>query len=243
MDRSVLEGDPHSVLEGMIIAAYAIGANQGYIYVRAEYPLAVKHLKIAIEQARERDFLGKNILGTGFDFDIELKQGAGAFVCGEETALIASIEGERGMPRSKPPFPANKGLWGKPTNINNVETFANVPQIILKGAEWYAGFGTEKSKGTKVFALTGKIKRPGLIEVPMGIPLKEIIFDIGGGVADGTKFKAVQTGGPSGGCIPAELIDTSVDYESLTAAGTMMGSGGMVVMDNANCMVEMARFF
>ncbi|MEK6656341.1 MAG: NADH-quinone oxidoreductase subunit NuoF, partial [Nitrospirota bacterium] len=243
MDRSVLEGDPHSVLEGMIIAAYAIGANQGYIYVRAEYPLAVKHLKIAIEQARERDFLGKNILGTGFDFDIELKQGAGAFVCGEETALIASIEGERGMPRAKPPFPANKGLWGKPTNINNVETFANVPQIILKGAEWYAGFGTEKSKGTKVFALTGKIKRPGLIEVPMGIPLKEIIFDIGGGVADGTKFKAVQTGGPSGGCIPAELIDTSVDYESLTAAGTMMGSGGMVVMDNANCMVEMARFF
>ena len=243
MDRSVLEGDPHSVLEGMIIAAYAIGANQGYIYVRAEYPLAVKHLKIAINQARERDFLGKNILGTGFDFDIDLKQGAGAFVCGEETALIASIEGERGMPRSKPPFPANKGLWGKPTNINNVETFANVPQIILKGAEWYAGFGTEKSKGTKVFALTGKIKRPGLIEVPMGIPLKEIIFDIGGGVADGTKFKAVQTGGPSGGCIPAELIDTSVDYESLTAAGTMMGSGGMVVMDNANCMVEMARFF
>ena len=243
MDRSVLEGDPHSVLEGMIIAAYAIGANQGYIYVRAEYPLAVKHLKIAIDQAREKDFLGKNILGTGFDFDIDLKQGAGAFVCGEETALIASIEGERGMPRSKPPFPANKGLWGKPTNINNVETFANVPQIILKGAEWYAGFGTEKSKGTKVFALTGKIKRPGLIEVPMGIPLKEIIFDIGGGVADGTKFKAVQTGGPSGGCIPAELIDTSVDYESLTAAGTMMGSGGMVVMDNANCMVEMARFF
>ncbi|MFZ3066256.1 MAG: NADH-quinone oxidoreductase subunit NuoF [Nitrospirota bacterium] len=243
MDRSVLEGDPHSVLEGMIIAAYAIGANQGYIYVRAEYPLAVKHLKIAINQARERDFLGKNILGTGFDFDIDLKQGAGAFVCGEETALIASIEGERGMPRAKPPFPANKGLWGKPTNINNVETFANVPQIILKGADWYAGFGTEKSKGTKVFALTGKIKRPGLIEVPMGIPLKEIIFDIGGGVADGTKFKAVQTGGPSGGCIPAELIDTSVDYESLTAAGTMMGSGGMVVMDNANCMVEMARFF
>jgi NADP-reducing hydrogenase subunit HndC len=227
----------------MIIAAYAIGANQGYIYVRAEYPLAVKHLKIAIDQAREKDFLGKNILGTGFDFDIDLKQGAGAFVCGEETALIASIEGERGMPRAKPPFPANKGLWGKPTNINNVETFANVPQIILKGAEWYAGFGTEKSKGTKVFALTGKVKRPGLIEVPMGIPLKEIIFDIGGGVADGTKFKAVQTGGPSGGCIPAELIDTSVDYESLTAAGTMMGSGGMVVMDNANCMVEMARFF
>lgn len=243
MDRSVLEGDPHSVLEGMIIAAYAIGANQGYIYVRAEYPLAVKHLKIAIDQAREKDFIGKNILGTGFDFDIDLKQGAGAFVCGEETALIASIEGERGMPRSKPPFPANKGLWGKPTNINNVETFANVPQIILKGADWYAGFGTEKSKGTKVFALTGKIKRPGLIEVPMGISLKEIILDIGGGVSDGTKFKAVQTGGPSGGCIPAELIDTSVDYESLTAAGTMMGSGGMVVMDNANCMVEMARFF
>ncbi|MFZ3089367.1 MAG: NADH-quinone oxidoreductase subunit NuoF [Nitrospirota bacterium] len=243
MDRSVLEGDPHSVIEGMIIAAYAIGANQGYIYVRAEYPLAVKHLKVAIAQAREKDFLGKNILGSGFDFDIDLKQGAGAFVCGEETALIASIEGERGMPRSKPPFPANKGLWGKPTNINNVETFANVPQIILKGAGWYAGFGAEKSKGTKVFALTGKIKRPGLIEVPMGIPLKEIIFDIGGGVADGSRFKAVQTGGPSGGCIPAELIDTHVEYESLIAAGTMMGSGGMVVMDDSNCMVEMARFF
>ena len=243
MDRSVLEGDPHSVLEGMIIAANAIGANEGYIYVRAEYPLAVKHLKIAIDQAREKDFLGKNILGTGFDFDIELKQGAGAFVCGEETALIASIEGERGMPRSKPPFPANKGLWGKPTNINNVETFANVPQIILKGAEWYANFGTEKSRGTKVFALTGKINRTGLIEVPMGISLKEIVFDIGGGISDGKAFKAVQTGGPSGGCIPSEIIDTPVEYETLAAVGAIMGSGGMVVMDDESCMVEMARFF
>src|SRR4030067_1158898 len=243
MDRSVLEGDPHSVLEGMIIAANAIGANEGYIYVRAEYPLAVKHLKIAIDQAREKDFLGKNILGTGFDFDIELKQGAGAFVCGEETALIASIEGESGMPRSKPPFPANKGLWGKPTNINNVETFANVPQIILKGAEWYANFGTEKSRGTKVFALTGKRNRTGLIEVPMGISLKEIVFDIGGGISDGKAFKAVQTGGPSGGCIPSEIIDTPVEYETLAAVGAIMGSGGMVVMDDESCMVEMARFF
>ncbi len=243
MDRSVLEGDPHSILEGMAIGGYAMGAHTGYIYVRAEYPLAVKRLNIAIAQARERGLLGKNILKSGFDFEIFIKQGAGAFVCGEETALIASIEGKRGMPRPKPPFPANHGLWGKPTNINNVETLANIAPIILKGGAWYAGFGTEKSKGTKVFALAGKISNPGLIEVPMGKPLRDIIYDIGGGCPGGKEFKAVQTGGPSGGCIPASLIDTSVDYESLAQAGAIMGSGGMVVMDENTCMVEMARYF
>jgi len=243
MDRSVLEGDPHSILEGMAIGGYAMGAHTGYIYVRAEYPLAVKRLNIAIAQARERGLLGKNILKSGFDFEIFIKQGAGAFVCGEETALIASIEGKRGMPRPKPPFPANHGLWGKPTNINNVETLANIAPIILKGGAWYAGFGTEKSKGTKVFALAGKINNPGLIEVPMGKPLRDIIYDIGGGCPGGKEFKAVQTGGPSGGCIPASLIDTSVDYESLAQAGAIMGSGGMVVMDENTCMVEMARYF
>jgi len=243
MDRSVLEGDPHSVLEGMVIGGYAMGAHTGYIYVRAEYPLAVKRLKIAIAQAEERGFLGRNILGSGFDFEIHIKQGAGAFVCGEETALIASIEGKRGMPRPKPPFPANHGLWGKPTNINNVETLANIAPIILRGGEWYAGFGAEKSKGTKVFALAGKINKPGLIEVPMGTSLRSIIYDIGGGCPQGKKFKAVQTGGPSGGCIPASLIDTSVDYESLVKLGTIMGSGGMVIMDEGTCMVEMARYF
>jgi NADH:ubiquinone oxidoreductase subunit F (NADH-binding)/(2Fe-2S) ferredoxin len=243
MDRSVLEGDPHSVLEGMTIGGYAMGANTGYIYVRAEYPLAVKRLNIAIEQAYKKGYLGKNILGSGFDFEIHVKQGAGAFVCGEETALIASIEGKRGMPRPKPPFPANRGLWGKPTNINNVETLANVAPIILRGGSWYAGFGTEKSKGTKVFALAGKISNPGLIEVPMGIPLRRIIYDIGGGCPKGKKFKAVQTGGPSGGCIPESLIDTPVEYESLAEAGAIMGSGGMVVMDEDTCMVEMARYF
>jgi NADH:ubiquinone oxidoreductase subunit F (NADH-binding)/NAD-dependent dihydropyrimidine dehydrogenase PreA subunit/(2Fe-2S) ferredoxin len=243
MDRSVLEGDPHSVLEGMAVGGYAMGAHTGYIYVRAEYPLAVKRLNIAIAQAKERGYLGKNILKSGFDFEIFIKQGAGAFVCGEETALIASIEGKRGMPRPKPPFPANQGLWGKPTNINNVETLANVAPIILKGGAWYAGFGTEKSKGTKVFALAGKIANPGLIEVPMGLPLRNIIYDIGGGCPGGKKFKAVQTGGPSGGCIPASRIDTPVDYESLAQAGAIMGSGGMVVMDENTCMVDMARYF
>lgn len=243
MDRSVLEGDPHSVIEGMIIGGYAIGARTGYIYVRAEYPLAVKRLYMAIDQAIERGFLGKNILGSGFDFEIHIKQGAGAFVCGEETALIASIEGKRGMPRPKPPFPANQGLWGRPTNINNVETLANVAPIIIHGGSWYAGYGTEKSKGTKVFALTGKISRPGLIEVPMGTTLRRIIYDIGGGCPNGKAFKAVQTGGPSGGCIPSSLIDTPVEYESLSKVGAIMGSGGMVVMDEGTCMVEMARYF
>jgi NADH:ubiquinone oxidoreductase subunit F (NADH-binding)/NAD-dependent dihydropyrimidine dehydrogenase PreA subunit len=243
MDRSVVEGNPHAVLEGMIIGAFAIGAGSGYVYIRAEYPLAVDRLRLALKQARERGFLGKNILGTGLDFDIKVKLGAGAFVCGEETALIASIEGKRGQPRAKPPFPVQKGLWGKPTVINNVETLANVPYIIRKGAEWFAGMGTEKSKGTKVFALTGKINNSGLIEVPMGIPLKEIIFDIGGGIEGGRKLKAVQTGGPSGGCIPASMIDTAVDYESLARMGSIVGSGGMVVLDETDCMVNVAKYF
>ncbi len=243
MDRSVVEGNPHSVIEGMIIGAYAIGAPYGYVYIRAEYPLAVERLHLAIKQAKERGFLGKNILGKGFDFMIKVKLGAGAFVCGEETALIASIEGKRGQPRAKPPFPVQKGLWGYPTIINNVETLANVPYIIRKGAAWYAGMGTEKSKGTKVFALTGKILNSGLIEVPMGIPLREIIYDIGGGIEGGRQLKAVQTGGPSGGCIPASLVDTPVDYESLGKVGSIMGSGGMVVLDETNCMVNMAKYF
>ncbi len=243
MDRSVIEGNPHAVIEGMIIGAYAIGAPYGYVYIRAEYPLAVERLHLAIKQARARGFLGKNILGTGFDFMIKVKLGAGAFVCGEETALIASIEGKRGHPRAKPPFPVQKGLWGYPTIINNVETLANVPYIMRKGASWYAGMGTEKSKGTKVFALTGKILNSGLIEVPMGIPLREIIYDIGGGIEGGRKLKAVQTGGPSGGCIPASMIDTPVDYESLGKVGSIMGSGGMVVLDETDCMVNMARYF
>ncbi len=243
MDRSVMEGDPHSVLEGMLIAGYAIGAREGIIYVRAEYPLAVQRLEIAIQQARERGFLGKKILGSDFSFDISLKLGAGAFVCGEETALIASVEGKRGMPRLRPPFPAVKGLWGKPTNINNVETYANVPWIILNGAQAFARYGTEKSKGTKVFALAGKIKRGGMVEVPMGMSLKEVIFDIGGGIKDDREFKAVQLGGPSGGCVPASLLDTPVDYESLNKTGAIMGSGGMVVMDDRTCMVDVAKFF
>lgn len=244
MDRSVLEGDPHSVLEGMIIGAYAIGASFGYIYCRAEYPLAVKRLNIAIGQAREKGYLGTDILGIeGFNFDIAVKEGAGAFVCGEETALIASIEGERGMPRKRPPFPAVSGLWRKPTNINNVETYANIPWIILNGAEAYAKYGTEKSKGTKVFALTGKIKNGGLVEVPMGITIKDIIYKLGGGIIDDKKFKGVQLGGPSGGCIPEHLSHTIVDYDSVTATGAIMGSGGMVVMDETTCMVDLARFF
>ncbi|MDI3518644.1 MULTISPECIES: NADH-quinone oxidoreductase subunit NuoF [Caldanaerobacter] len=243
MDRSILEGDPHSVLEAMAIAGYAIGANHGYIYVRAEYPLAVKRLKIAIQQAREYGLLGKDIFGTGFDFDIEIRLGAGAFVCGEETALLNSIMGKRGEPRPRPPFPAVKGVWGKPTIINNVETFANIPPIILNGGEWFASIGTEKSKGTKVFALTGKVNNTGLIEVPMGTTLREIIYEIGGGIPGGKKFKAVQIGGPSGGCIPAELLDTPIDYDSLTSAGAMMGSGGLVVMDEDTCMVNVAKFF
>lgn len=243
MDRSVLEGDPHRVLEGMAICAYGIGADEGYIYVRAEYPLAIKRLRIAIAQAEEMGLLGDHLFGTDFSFHIKIKEGAGAFVCGEETALLASIEGERGMPRSRPPFPAISGLWGKPTNINNVETFANVPQIITKGADWYAAIGTEKSKGTKVFALTGKINNTGLAEVPMGITMREIIFDIGGGITNGKKFKAVQIGGPSGGCLPEELLDLPVDYDSLIEVGAMMGSGGLVVMDEHTCMVDVAKFF
>lgn len=243
MDRSVLEGDPHAVIEGMIIGGYAIGASKGYIYVRAEYPLAVERLERAIGQAREKNFLGKNIMGSGFDFDLYIKMGAGAFVCGEETALIESIEGQRGMPRLKPPFPAQAGLWLKPTNINNVETFANVPWIIRSGAEEFAKYGTEKSKGTKVFALAGKVKNGGLVEVPMGLPLREVIFGIGGGIKGDKEFKAVQMGGPSGGCIPKELLDTTVDYESIGKTGAIMGSGGMIVMDENTCMVEMARFF
>jgi NADH-quinone oxidoreductase subunit F len=243
MDRSVLEGDPHAVLEGLTIAAYAIGASEGYVYVRAEYPLAVARLWIAINDARERGFLGEDILGSGFSFDVHIKEGAGAFVCGEETALIASIEGKRGMPRLRPPYPAAEGLWGKPTNNNNVETYANVPWIIRNGAEAYAAYGTETSKGTKVFALAGKIKRGGLVEVPMGMSLREIIFDVGGGVPEGHTFKAVQLGGPSGGCIPEEFIDLNVDYESVTRTGAIMGSGGMVVMDDSTCMVDIARFF
>ncbi len=244
MDRSLLEGDPHSVLEGMIIGAYAIGASFGYIYCRAEYPLAVKRLNIAIEQARKKGYLGKDILGIeGFNFDIAVKEGAGAFVCGEETALIASIEGERGMPRKRPPFPAVSGLWRKPTNINNVETYANIPWIIINGASEYAKYGTEKSKGTKVFALTGKIKNGGLVEVPMGITIKDIIYKLGGGIIGDKKFKGVQLGGPSGGCIPEYLSHTIVDYDSVNATGAIMGSGGMVVMDETTCMVDIARFF
>ena len=243
MDRSVLEGDPHAVLEAMAIAGYAIGANQGYIYVRAEYPIAVKRLEIAIGQAREMGLLGKDIFGSGFDFDIELRLGAGAFVCGEETALMTSIEGHRGEPRPRPPFPAVKGLFGKPSVLNNVETYANIPQIILKGPEWFSSMGTEKSKGTKVFALGGKIHNTGLVEVPMGTTLREIVEEIGGGVPNGKKFKAAQTGGPSGGCIPASLIDTEIDYDNLIAIGSMMGSGGLIVMDEDNCMVDIAKFF
>ncbi len=243
MDRSILEGDPHRLLEGMLLGGYTIGAEEGIIYVRAEYPLAIKRLNIAIDQAREKGILGKNIMGSNFNFDIRIKAGAGAFVCGEETALIASLEGERGMPRLKPPFPAQKGYWAKPTNINNVETFANVPWIIYHGAAEYNKYGTELSKGTKVFALTGKIKKGGLVEVPMGMPIKEIIYDIGGGILNDKEFKAVQMGGPSGGCIPAFLADTTVDYESIGKVGAIMGSGGMVVMDESTCMVEMARFF
>jgi NADH-quinone oxidoreductase subunit F len=244
MDRSVLEGDPHSVLEGMIIAAYAIEATGGVIYCRAEYPLAIKRLNIAINQAHEKGYLGKNIFGIeGFNLDIYIKEGAGAFVCGEETALIASIEGERGMPRKRPPFPANSGLWKKPTNINNVETYANIPWIIINGAEAYARYGTEKSKGTKVFALAGKVRHSGLVEVPMGMTIRDVIFKLGGGIKDDKKFKAVQMGGPSGGCIPEFLSDTIVDYDSVNATGAIMGSGGMVVMDETTCMVDVAKFF
>ena len=243
MDRSVLEGDPHSLIEGMIIGGYAMGATQGVIYCRAEYPLAIKRLEIAMAQAREKGFLGQNILGSGFDFDLRIKAGAGAFVCGEETALIASLEGERGMPRLKPPFPAAKGYWQKPTDINNVETLANVPWIIYNGGAAFGGMGTEKSKGTKVFALAGKIKKGGLVEVPMGLTLKEVIFGIGGGIKNDKQFKAVQMGGPSGGCIPADLIDTPVTYEDINKTGAIVGSGGMIVMDEDTCMVDMARYF
>ncbi len=243
MDRSVLEADPHAVIEGMIIAAKAIGAHQGYVYCRAEYPLATKRLNIAISSAREYGLLGKDILGSGFDFDLEVYQGAGAFVCGEETALIHSIEGKRGMPRPRPPFPAQQGLWGKPTVLNNVETYANVAQIIVNGGKWYAGIGTETSKGTKVFALTGTVKNIGLVEVPMGTTLRTIIFDIGGGIPKKRKFKAVQIGGPSGGCVPEALVDTPIDYESIAKVGAIIGSGGMIVMDERSCMVDMARFF
>ena len=243
MDRSVLEGDPHAVLEAMAIAGYAIGANQGYIYVRAEYPIAVERLKIAINQAREMELLGKDIFGSGFDFDIDLRLGAGAFVCGEETALMTSIEGNRGEPRPRPPFPAQKGLFGKPTILKNVETYANIPQIILNGPEWFASMGTEKSKGTKVFALGGKIHNTGLVEIPMGTTLREVIEEIGGGIPNGKKFKAAQTGGPSGGCIPAEHFDIPIDYDNLISIGSMMGSGGLIVMDETDCMVDIAKFF
>jgi NADH-quinone oxidoreductase subunit F len=244
MDRSVLEGDPHSVLEGMMVAAYAIRATGGVIYCRAEYPLAIKRLRIAIAQAHEKGYLGKNIFGIdGFNLDIYIKEGAGAFVCGEETALIASIEGERGMPRKRPPFPAASGLWKKPTNINNVETYANIPWIILNGADAYARFGTEKSRGTKVFALAGKVRHSGLVEVPMGMTIREVIFKLGGGIKNNKRFKAVQMGGPSGGCIPEFLADTIVDYDSVNATGAIMGSGGMVVMDETTCMVDVAKFF
>ena len=243
MDRSVVEGNPHAVIEGMIIGAYAIGASVGYVYIRAEYPLAVERLRIALKAAEAKGYLGKKLFGTDFNLKIKVKLGAGAFVCGEETALIASIEGERGMPRAKPPFPANKGLWGKPTIINNVETFANIPQIIAKGAAWYASVGSGKSKGTKVIALTGKIRNTGLIEIPMGMPLKDIIFKIGGGIEGDRLFKAVQTGGPSGGCIPQQHIDLPVDYEGLASVGSMMGSGGMVVLDETDCMVNISKFF
>ena len=243
MDRSVLEGDPHALIEAMAIAGYAIGADEGYVYVRAEYPIAVKRLNIAIEQAREYGLLGKNIFGTGFNFDITVRLGAGAFVCGEETALLTSIEGNRGEPRPRPPFPAVKGLYGQPTIINNVETYANIAQIILNGPEWFASMGTEKSKGTKVFALGGKITNTGLVEIPMGTTLREVVEEIGGGVPNGKQFKAAQTGGPSGGCIPASLIDTPIDYDNLIAIGSMMGSGGLIVMDEDNCMVDIAKFF
>jgi NADH:ubiquinone oxidoreductase subunit F (NADH-binding)/(2Fe-2S) ferredoxin len=243
MNRRVLESDPHSVLEGMIIAAYAIGACHGYIYCRAEYPIAVQRMNIAINQARENGLLGENIMGSGFSFDLEVRMGAGAFVCGEETALMSSIEGKRGEPRPRPPFPAVKGLWGKPTNINNVETYANVPQIIVRGPEWFASMGTEKSKGTKTFALAGDVKHTGLIEVPLGITLREIVYDVGGGIKEDKGFKGIQTGGPMGGLLPAEYLDLKVDYESLAAAGSIMGSGGMIVMDDETCMVDMARFF
>lgn len=243
MNRRVLEGDPHSVIEGMIIGAYAVGASYGYIYCRAEYPLAVETLNVAIAQAREFGFLGNNILGTDFNFDLEVRVGAGAFVCGEETALMASIMGQRGEPRPRPPFPSVKGVWGKPSNNNNVETYANVPQIILRGANWYASMGTERSKGTKTFAVGGNVAKPGLIEVPMGITLREIIFDVAGGIKDGRQYKAVQTGGPMGGCLTAEHLDLPLDYEALAEAGSMMGSGGLVVMDETSCMVDIARFF
>ncbi len=243
MDRSVLEGDPHSVIEAMAIAGYAIGADQGYIYIRAEYPIAVNRLQMAIDQAKEYGLLGDDIFGTGFKFNLEIRLGAGAFVCGEETALMTSIEGHRGEPRPRPPFPAVKGLWGKPTILNNVETYANIPQIILNGVEWFTKIGTEKSKGTKVFALGGKIKNTGLVEVPMGTTLRTIVEDIGGGIPNGKKFKAAQTGGPSGGCIPAHLIDTEIDYDSLISIGSMMGSGGLIVMDEDSCMVDIAKFF
>ena len=243
MDRSILEGDPHSVIEAMTIAGYAIGATQGYVYIRAEYPIAVKRLQIAIDQAREYGLLGKNIFDSGFDFDIELRLGAGAFVCGEETALMTSIEGKRGEPRCRPPFPALKGLFQKPTVLNNVETYANIPQIFLKGADWFRSIGTEKSPGTKVFALGGKINNTGLVEVPMGTTLREVVEEIGGGIPGGHQFKAAQTGGPSGGCIPASLIDTPIDYDSLIAIGSMMGSGGLIVMDETTCMVDIAKFF
>ncbi|TWI66960.1 NADP-reducing hydrogenase subunit HndC [Desulfobotulus alkaliphilus] len=243
MDRSILEGDPQSVLEAMALAGYACGSSMGYIYIRAEYPLAIERLYKAMDQAREYGLLGKNILGSGFDFDIEIRLGAGAFVCGEETALIASIEGERGMPRPRPPFPAVKGLWGKPTVINNVETYANIPKIILRGGDWFSRIGTEKSKGTKVFALTGKINNSGLVEVPMGTTLREIIYDVGGGIPNGKAFKAAQTGGPSGGVITAEHLDTPIDYETLGALGSMMGSGGMIVMDEDDCIVDVTKFY
>ncbi len=243
MNRQVLEGDPHAVLEGMAIAAYVIGASQGYLYVRAEYPVAIKTLRVAIEQARAYGLLGENIFDSGFDFDLEVRMGAGAFVCGEETALMQSIEGKRGQPRTRPPFPAESGLWGHPTNINNVETYANVPQILLKGGEWFASMGTEKSKGTKTFAIAGKVKRTGLIEVPLGITVREIVYDVGGGVLNDKAFKAVQTGGPLGGCIPEKFLDMPVDYESLREVGALMGSGGFIVMDEETCMVDIARFF
>lgn len=243
MDRSILEGDPHSVLEAMEIAGYSVGADKGYIYVRAEYPIAVQRLQVALDQAREYGLLGKNIFGTDFSFDIEIRLGAGAFVCGEETALLESIEGRRGQPRVKPPYPANSGLWGKPTLINNVETYANITRIILNGAKWYASIGTEKSKGTKVFALGGNVNNIGLVEVPMGTTLREIVFDIGGGIPNGREFKAAQTGGPSGGCIPKEHLDTPIDYESLSNIGSMMGSGGLIVMDDSKCMVNIAKFY
>ncbi len=243
MDRSILEGDPHAVIEAMAIAGYAIGADQGYVYIRAEYPIAVKRLQIAIDQAKEYGLLGEGIFGTDFSFDLEIRLGAGAFVCGEETALMTSIEGKRGEPRPRPPFPAVKGLWEKPTILNNVETYANIPQIICNGADWFCSMGTEKSKGTKVFALGGKINNTGLVEIPMGTTLREIVEEIGGGIPNGKKFKAAQTGGPSGGCIPAHLMDTPIDYDSLIAIGSMMGSGGLIVMDEDNCMVDIAKFF